>query len=53
MSNKLTKRKQGVYGPLLETGSFFIDDLTAPEPDDFGDVSLHEQIIELVDSAVW
>ena len=32
MANKLTKRGQGVYGPLLETGSFFIDDLTAPEP---------------------
>jgi hypothetical protein len=53
LSNKLTKRMHGAYGPLLETGSFFIDDLTAPEPDRFGDVPLHEQIIELIDSSSW
>ena len=31
----------------------FIDDLTSPHPDEFGDVALHEQIIELIDSQSW
>ena len=50
---KLRKRKKGVYGPQAATGTIFIDDLTAPHPDEFGDVSLHEQMIELMDSASW
>ena len=53
MASKLTKLKHGAYGPLLETGSFFIDDLTAPDPDMFGDVPLHEQLVELIDSSSW
>ena len=53
MASKLTKSKHGAYGPLHETGSFFIDDLTAPDPDKYGDVPLHEQLIELVDSSSW
>ena len=50
---KLFKRKKGVYGPQSQAGMIFIDDLTSPHPDEFGDVALHEQIIELIDSQSW
>ena len=52
--DKLFKRHKGVYGPSAsQTGMIFIDDLTSPHPDEFGDVALHEQIIELIDSKSW
>ena len=53
MIEKLLKKKKGVYGPQNERGMVFIDDLTSPHPDQFGDVALHEQIIELMDSNSW
>jgi dynein heavy chain len=54
MLGKLTKRSKGVYGPQsIQSGTIFIDDLTSPHPDEFGDVALHEQIIELIESNSW
>ncbi len=50
---KLNKKSRGVYGPQLSKGHIFIDDVTSPHPDSFGDVALHEQIIELVDTHSW
>ena len=50
---KLSKRGKRAFGPPTETGSIFIDDLTSPHPDEFGDVALHEQIIELIDTSAW
>ena len=51
---KLCKRKKGVYGPDGGVkGTILIDDITAPSPDEFGDVTMHEQIIELLDTTRW
>ena len=51
---KLCKRKKGVYGPDGGMkGTILIDDITAPSPDEFGDVTMHEQIIELLDTTRW
>ena len=51
--DKLDKKDKGVYGPQTSLGTVFIDDLTSPHPDEFGDVALHEQIIELIDEGTW
>ena len=54
MVEKLCKRKKAVYGPDGELkGTFLVDDITAPEPDQFNDVTVHEQIIELLDTSKW
>lgn len=50
---KLYKRKKATYGPQTATGTVFIDDLTSTHPDEFGEVAMHEQIIELIDTATW
>ena len=50
----MSKRKKGVYGPDGGLkGSILIDDITAPEPDEFNDVTMHQQIIELLDTHKW
>ena len=54
MLEKLSKRKKGVYGPDGGLkGTFLIDDITAPEPDQFNDITMHEQMIELLDTSKW
>ena len=51
---KLTKRHQRVFGPPTGmTATILIDDLAVPNPDEFGDVSVHEQIVELLDTNLW
>ena len=50
----MSKRKKGVYGPDGGLkGTILIDDITAPTPDEFNDVTMHEQIIELLDTSKW
>ena len=52
---KLTKRQQGVFGPPTSAGkaAIMIDDLSIPSPDEFGDVSVHELVVELLDTNQW
>ena len=50
----MNKRKKGVYGPDGDLkGTILIDDITAPAPDEFSDNTMHEQIIELLDTSKW
>ena len=53
MTKKLSKRKALVYGPHSTKGTLFIDDLSAPKPDNTGSVEIHQQIIQLLDSGIW
>ena len=52
---KLTKRQQGVFGPptTASKAAIMIDDLSIPSPDEFGDVSVHELVVELLDTNQW
>ena len=46
---------KGVFGPPTncQKASIMIDDLSIPSPDEFGDVSVHELVVELLDTNKW
>ena len=53
MLSTLTKKKHKSYGPEIGKGVIFIDDFSAPTPDETGVVHIQQMIIELIETSSW
>ena len=53
MLSTLTKRKRQIYGPEMSRGVIFVDDFSAPKPDETGVVHIQQMIQQLIDTSSW